>query len=403
MAIIPLYKDLAYFTAAGTTFTGTSYADIGATSNGLQFLYTAANYDPAPTFYYEADLKQASGAETAYSQLATAAGVAVSSSEITTSSTSQVRLRSSAITLVDATAYKPQFKTSNAAQATTCWCCRIVAIMSGTIVALETEIPVATGLSTVSEAYTSEVTGNDSMAQYQSGDYDGTVTLYYEAMLKRQSTFPNNTGRTSISQGASRNTSSEITTNSTTFVRLRSSAVTGTSNGTMFGVVFYGQVDASKLIITQTGSPTKTVSIFLLSGNGSNNTTSYVRGGNTWRYDTTEWSVSSLTLVGDMSGHRSGSIGSSSYQWYDNTNATALATLVNPSGTTSATVYAANALSTPATTADVIYQAKGDAASVVANYQFVIVRAKITLASAAAALSPFNKPILQAVNRASTY
>lgn len=77
-------------------------------SYGLPFLYTAANWGTA-SFYLEVNMRATSG--TARARLVDSTGAEVSGSEVTTTSNSFVRVRSSALTLTNAQTYSVQFGT----------------------------------------------------------------------------------------------------------------------------------------------------------------------------------------------------------------------------------------------------------------------------------------------------
>lgn len=88
-------------------------AVISYTSMGDIFLFTSANWTPAPTWHLEATMRATSGtAEARLFDLTDTAEVA--DSPVTTASATHDRVRSSAITLTDAHEYEAQFGTTAA-------------------------------------------------------------------------------------------------------------------------------------------------------------------------------------------------------------------------------------------------------------------------------------------------
>ena len=84
-----------------------------ATHDDSPFLFTAANFDSAFGHYFEAFFRAVSGTANARLYDNTAAA-AVAGSELSTMSSSNVRLRSGSLTLVDGNVYVAQFGTSAA-------------------------------------------------------------------------------------------------------------------------------------------------------------------------------------------------------------------------------------------------------------------------------------------------
>lgn len=95
-------------------YSGISALDVVSyTSMGDIFLFTSANWTPAPTWYLEATMRATSG--TARARLFDLTDTAeVADSPVTTASATHDRVRSSAITLTDAHEYEAQFGTTGA-------------------------------------------------------------------------------------------------------------------------------------------------------------------------------------------------------------------------------------------------------------------------------------------------
>lgn len=81
------------------------------TTYGGPFLYTAANWSASTQFFFEAFFRSSSG--TARARLVNQVGAAVSGSEVSTTSSTAVRLRSGALTLTNGDEYFAQFGTDS--------------------------------------------------------------------------------------------------------------------------------------------------------------------------------------------------------------------------------------------------------------------------------------------------
>lgn len=82
-------------------------AGVSWTTYGGPFLYTSANWSASSQFFFEAYFRASAG--TCLARLVNQSGTPVSGSEISTTSATHVRLRSSALTLVDGDTYFAQF------------------------------------------------------------------------------------------------------------------------------------------------------------------------------------------------------------------------------------------------------------------------------------------------------
>lgn len=100
--------------SAGNTYGANPFAAaIVYVAMGDIFLFTSANWAPAPTWYLEATMRATSG--TAWARLYDLTDtVEVTDSPISTASATHDRVRSSAVTLTDAHEYEAQFGTTGA-------------------------------------------------------------------------------------------------------------------------------------------------------------------------------------------------------------------------------------------------------------------------------------------------
>lgn len=113
---------------------------------------------------------------------------------------------------------------------------------------------------------------------YESGDYDGTIEIYFEAVLKSS----NASGTAYAALYDTDGTKiTEVSTSSTSFSRQRSGAVSLTDGKTY--CVYMKSSNASytatigdvRILIIQSGTVTKTCSRYTLAGRGSHNNTTY--------------------------------------------------------------------------------------------------------------------------------
>lgn len=153
-----------------------SYVDI-STINWGWFLYTAANWDGSVSIFYEATFK--TNSVTAYTQLHDSANSGVSGAEITTTSTSYTRVRSSAITLFNATAYKPRIK-NDGTRITSINSGRIIIEQTGTITKTECHLALLMGATAYSS--TMGVTNSNHKLYYDPAEFSGLATsnFYHE-------------------------------------------------------------------------------------------------------------------------------------------------------------------------------------------------------------------------------
>jgi len=178
------------------------------------------------TFYYEALIKTSAG--TAYAALYTDGGSEVTDSEISTASTSQTRVRSGDITSnISDDSYIDRIK-NNGSNTTTFYGGRVVVVQSGeAIEKTETQVQVFkyASSSTTSASYTDPSTIGRMYHLYTSANWD-SPTIYHDATIKTSA----GTGYAIISSVADSDVSdSEVSTASTSFVRVRSASFTLTN------------------------------------------------------------------------------------------------------------------------------------------------------------------------------
>ena len=113
------------------------------------------------------------------------AGSEVASSEVSVSGTTYTRVRSSAITLTDGNEYKVIIKSSDGSYTTKLRDCRLVIVQdAASISATETHVHLSPYHSTSTATSGGEETPYDQRFYYNSADWDGTVTVLFEATLR---------------------------------------------------------------------------------------------------------------------------------------------------------------------------------------------------------------------------
>lgn len=350
MAAFEKHLILSYGTGIGIGTVSTTATSYGETTNPAYVYFDSTLY-PNSTIYFEALMKTSAG--TAYAQLYDTAGNAVSGSEVTTTSTSATRVRSSAITPSTGT-YTVRLKVDNGANTNTYYSARIIIVQnSPTITATETQIPlIAASVTTSSASYADPSNIDWGWFRYTSGDWDGSVTVYIDA------TFKTSAGTATIGLHDSSNnlvSSAEVTTTSSSYSRVRSSAIT-LSNATDYKIRFKtssGTVTLAdaRVVIQQTGNPSKTQSYVTL----SRATTAATGTSGTFQdslhkayYDSANWSVGSATWY-----HETNSYASSTTGTYETYNLTGAARTTNSEiaslNNSTLTRYRSSALTMPTT------------------------------------------------------
>ncbi len=250
---------LSYGTCVGIATISTTSATYVETTNPA-YIYLDTSLYSGATYYFEAVIKTSAG--TGYAQLYDTAGNAISGTEVSTASTTRVRVRSAAFTPSATGTYTVRIK-NNGSNTTTYYRASIVVVQSGTaITATESRIPLLGQLQTTASAsYVDLSTIYWNWFQYTSANWDGTIAIYLEATLKTTG------GTATVALHNSSDTlvtSSECATTSASYVRIRSSAIS-LSNATNYKVRFKtsaGTVSIAdaQIVIQQTGTITKTES-----------------------------------------------------------------------------------------------------------------------------------------------
>lgn len=197
---------------SNSTTTGTSYTD--ASNSGI-YLWDANQFDGTVAVYFEAYLSGQTVSDTAYAQLATTGGSAVSSSEVSSTGSTDTRVRSSAVTLADDTEYVCQIKTSSSTGRVRA--ARIIIVQTATPTKTESYYPTNSAVTIASG--TTEVS-DFSKAYYDADEWSvSSLSAYFGGTLLRSG---GTEGYNDLNDG-----STDIVTLSTTNTsktRLRSSA-----------------------------------------------------------------------------------------------------------------------------------------------------------------------------------
>lgn len=251
--------------------------------------------------YMEVMLKTSNASYAAYAMLYTTAGVAVTGSDISTTSTTSTWLRTSDFkaNLTDDTNYYLRIKVANASATVTVYAARLVIEQTGAIT--KTESQISLGGQVVGTTNTSGIDYTYLYYFYwDSKRFDGAVSVYFEATLRNTGVGVTSyawladgsntlvTGSTASVTGttANRSRSSAITlVDGTTYhARLRTSSGIGTC-----------QVSDVRLIVQQAGF-TKTETHYVLSPRQFTDTSTGSGGTNmgdniVWNYNSNEWIV----------------------------------------------------------------------------------------------------------------
>ena len=247
------------------TTTSTDYTDLG-TSYKVLFYWDSSKYT-SPTVYFEAVLASSNASGTAYAKLYdVGAGSEVASSEVSVSGTTYTRVRSSAITLTDGNEYKVIIKSSDGSYTTKLRDCRLVIVQdAASISATETHVTLSPYHSTsTATSGSGEETPYDQRFYYNSADWDGTVTVLFEATLSN----PTTPGKpaTATLWDFTANTAVAGTVNNGGNSMTRGAATVTLTSGHHYGVKLKATtggtayLSSAKLVFQQSGTITKTQS-----------------------------------------------------------------------------------------------------------------------------------------------
>lgn len=241
--------------------TSTSYVE---TTNPTYKYIDVADYNGA-TYYFEANFKTSAG--TAYVSLHDTAGNVISGSEVTTTSTSEIRVRSSAISLTGTNTYTVRIKVTSG-DTITYYASRII-VSQTSFTKTRTDInllsPNGNVVTTASTSYVDTSSIGFSYFTFTSANWDGSPTYYLESTLKTSS------GTASISLHTAAGvlvTNATCSTSSTSYVNVRSSTFTLTDATNYYikikttsGTASFAHAD---VVILQPSSPTKAEKYYLV-------------------------------------------------------------------------------------------------------------------------------------------
>ncbi len=251
--MVGIVKVINLLYEAAPTRTSASYIQV---ADAEPFIYWDNDaYDGNVKVYYEVVFSSSDGSA-AYARLTVQnSGTGVTGAELTTTSTTPVRLRSGDIysNLTDNTTYTSHVKCATGT--VTMYAARLIVVQTGNITKTETQIPLAgqstsviNNLSVVDNIYSY-------LYNFDSSQYDGTVNIYFEAACRSSGAGVN---AVSYLYDTSGNQITYVSVTGTTGSRQRSGAISLT-NGTTYrtklasGNYFqYGFSAGCRLIIQQT-------------------------------------------------------------------------------------------------------------------------------------------------------
>lgn len=253
-----------YQNSASTTYATTSY--------NQRFLYDTNVYDTDHlTVYFECTAWNANAGATTYARLYNETdGAAVENSEVTTASTTAVRLRSSGISLTNGKRYVVQLRTSNATYQADLREARLIFVWdSDTAISKFAEIIPMNSESYQQTGTTATQTTSSNLWTYNSGDYDGTIAVEFVTL-----SYGSSSARGALVELYDITASSVTTSTTVNATASTLSTATGVSltNGHQYcvrlkrsgGTTGNVYVTNAYIILKQSGTITKTVSnVFL--------------------------------------------------------------------------------------------------------------------------------------------
>lgn len=319
------------------TSTSTSYTNTVDREPILH--YETDDYDNVDAVYFEANMRAGAAGDTAFMILTSVGGTDVTGSEISTTSTTQARVRSGDIkaNLVNNTDYRVRWKMTNVAGGTAAFdTARFIVVQSGQITKTTTFIELAER-NNVTTSYAAPT--DYATVTYTASEWDGTVEFFAEADLHC-----NAGGNTCYAQlyditaGAAVANSEVTHTGDTTTTRKRSVALT-LIDGHEYRPDFKGtttseDVAAFKLVVKQTGSPTKTVCYLpMLNTMSSGASTTYTEQNREMLFNASDWAGDSVDFDYDAT-LKSGNGNTAYSNLYNETDAASIA-----DATTTSTTY----------------------------------------------------------------
>ena len=271
------------------------------------FFYDADAYDNVTAIYAEAVMRAGTAGDTAYMTLSTLANVNVTGAEVTTTSTTNVNVRSGDIkaNLTDSGEYRARWKCDNGAGGAPAGTCafdqfRLIIVQQGLITKTETVIEIAEDNNVPSSATWADP-ADHYIFEYDADQYDGTVNVFLEADLHENSSGNTVQARLFDITGGTHVSGSEVKdTGDTTTDRIRSSAFSLTDGRQYKAQTFASSTSddlvAVKIVIQQTGSPSKTESyLSMLNTLSSGTATAYDDQNRELQWDTSNWAGDSTT------------------------------------------------------------------------------------------------------------
>lgn len=335
------------------TTTSSSYAT--TSDRQPMFHYDASAYDQVSSIYLQGVLRANSG-DTAYLELYNFTdGVAVPGSEISTTSTSNVVVASGDIksNLVDGKDYLVRWKADDGSggspSGTSAFDRSTINILqNGPVTKTETVIEIAEDNNVPSTSYSPP---NDyAIFKYDASRFDGTVSIYLEAVLRCQSSGDTTYSALYDITSGSQVSSSEVShTGDTTKTRKRSGAITLVDGheyrADVKGTSTSDDIPSVSIVIQQTGSPTKTDSYIpmlntVTSGTGS----SYSYQNRYIDFDYSDFSGDTLNFLYEAT-FRSSSGNTAYYNLYNDTDSVQISELSTTS--TSYTRVRSSSLTVP--------------------------------------------------------
>lgn len=262
-------------------------------SYGMYWLYTADNYEPTPSeIYFEAVLSTSLSGSAAYAELHNGTSQIT---EISADSTSASWVRSGNIvgSIVNGGQYRVRIKSLGAGATTTLYAARIVIVQSGIISKTETIYQFGSSFITSSTSYTNDTA--KSYYYWDSNQFDGNVVCYFEGLVNNQTAGASTSAILIDSSGSV--LGSEISVVGTTETRIRSGSFIlsdGLVNIRLKAGASNARLRQARLIITQTGSPTKTETYYPIGKSFATITTGSYKKPILW--DSDNWHVASKEI-----------------------------------------------------------------------------------------------------------
>ena len=158
----------------------------GPTDNSLGLVYWDADKYTGETVYFEVVIRALNASSTAYAALYTSAGVVVSGSEVSVGSSSFQRLRSAAVTLTDNTQYSVRIKNNWGTGTTYINAARLVIVQTDASLLTDTETQIEIGANQITTSDSYGLITNPKKYYYDSSRFSPSPTAYFEANIKSQ-------------------------------------------------------------------------------------------------------------------------------------------------------------------------------------------------------------------------